>query len=158
MPTSLANTNLLLAWIQFSLFDELMNCCGIVGNKSMKETSLSLIFTDWSTESISINSDLPIFIDLSIDRFHCHATKNKLETVQWKKPRKWNVMLYIQFLSYLLKRFMHLCRALYGDAILVYRFGSPTWPPEITKNIWSSLFLALSFYSGTSIRAHKHIF
>ena len=27
-----------------------------------------------------------------------------------------------QFLSYWRKRFMHLCRALYGDAILVYRF------------------------------------
>ena len=24
--------------------------------------------------------------------FYCHATKNKLETVQWKKPRKWNVI------------------------------------------------------------------
>ena len=29
-----------------------------------------------------------------------------------------------QFLSYLSKRFMHLCRALYGDAILVHRFGA----------------------------------
>ena len=28
-----------------------------------------------------------------------------------------------QFLSYLLKRFMHLCRALYGDAII----GVPFW-------------------------------
>ena len=46
-----------------------------------------------------------------------------------------------QFLSYLPKRFMHLYRALYGDAILVYRFGPPIWPPEINKNIWSSLFL-----------------
>ena len=46
-----------------------------------------------------------------------------------------------QFLSYLQKRFRHLCRALYGDAILVYRFGPPIWPPEINKNIWSSLFL-----------------
>ena len=46
-----------------------------------------------------------------------------------------------QFLSYLPKRFMHLCRALYGDAILVYRFGPPIWPQEINKNIWSSLFL-----------------
>ena len=46
-----------------------------------------------------------------------------------------------QFLSYLPKRFTHLCRALYGDAILVYRFGAPMWPPEINKNIWSSLFL-----------------
>ena len=30
-----------------------------------------------------------------------------------------------QFLSYLRKRFTHLCWALYGDAILVYRFGAP---------------------------------
>ena len=47
----------------------------------------------------------------------------------------------LQFLSYLPKRFTHLCRAFYGDAILVYRFGAPIWPPEINKNIWSSLFL-----------------
>ena len=45
-----------------------------------------------------------------------------------------------QFLSYLPKRFTHLCRALYGDAILVYRFGAPIWPPEINKSIWISLF------------------
>ena len=36
-----------------------------------------------------------------------------------------------QFLSSLPKRFMHLCKALYGDAILVYIFGAPIWPPEI---------------------------
>ena len=29
-----------------------------------------------------------------------------------------------QFLSYFPERFMHLCRALYGDAILVHRFGA----------------------------------
>ena len=52
-----------------------------------------------------------------------------------------------QFLSYLPKRFIHLCRALYGDAILMYRFGPPIWPPEINKNItiWSSLFLQKLF-------------
>ena len=44
------------------------------------------------------------------------------------------------FLSYLPKRFTHICRALYGDAILVHRFAAPIWPPEINKNIWSSLF------------------
>ena len=38
-----------------------------------------------------------------------------------------------QFLSYLPKRFTHLCRALYGDAILVYRFGAPIWRPEINR-------------------------
>ena len=46
-----------------------------------------------------------------------------------------------QFLSYLAKRFMPLYRALYGDAILVHRFGAPIQPPEINKNIWSLLFL-----------------
>ena len=46
-----------------------------------------------------------------------------------------------QFLSYLLKRFTHLCRALYGDAILVHSFGAPIWPPKINKNIRSSLVL-----------------
>ena len=50
-----------------------------------------------------------------------------------------------QFLSYLPKRFTHLCRALYGDAILVHPFGAPICPPEINKNIWSSLFLLKLF-------------
>ena len=35
-------------------------------DKSMNETSVSSISTDWSNQSISIKSDLPIFIDLSI--------------------------------------------------------------------------------------------
>ena len=43
-----------------------------------------------------------------------------------------------QFLSYLSKRFVHLCRALHGDVILVYCFGAPIRPPEINKNIWST--------------------
>ena len=46
-----------------------------------------------------------------------------------------------QFLSYLPTGFTQLCRTLYGDAILVYRFGEPIWPPEIHKNIWNSIFL-----------------
>ena len=46
-----------------------------------------------------------------------------------------------QFLSYLPKRFTHLCGALYGDAILVYRFAASICPPEINKNIWGSLLL-----------------
>ena len=65
--------------------------------------------------------------------------KNKLETVQWKKPRKWNVIKHIykqfvqvsglrgpQFLSY---------------AIMVYRFGAPIWPPEIKKKTSGVHFL-----------------
>ena len=46
-----------------------------------------------------------------------------------------------QFPSYFPKRFTYLCRALYGDAILVHSFGAPIWPPKISKNICSSLFL-----------------
>ena len=41
-----------------------------------------------------------------------------------------------QFLSYLPKRFTHLCRALCGDAILVNLFGKLIRPPEINKNIF----------------------
>ena len=37
-------------------------------DKSMNETSVSSISTDWSNQSISIKSDLPIFVDLSIDK------------------------------------------------------------------------------------------
>ena len=56
-----------------------------------------------------------------------------------------------QFLSYLPKRFTHLCRALYGDAIMVHRFSAPIWPPQINKNIWSLLFL----YKG-SLFSHEN--
>ena len=62
------------------------------------------------------------------------------------------------FLSYLPKRFTHRFRALYGNAILVYRFGAPIWRQEINKNIWGSLFLLKLFpftrklaYAGINI-------
>ena len=55
-----------------------------------------------------------------------------------------------QFMSYLPKRFTLLCRALYGDAIII---GAPIWPIWFwctnmvagNKNIWSSLFLEKLF-------------
>ena len=56
-----------------------------------------------------------------------------------------------QFLSYMPKRFTHLCRALYGDAILAA--GNQQKHLEFTFSIKS-----LSFHSKTSIRARKHIF
>ena len=90
-----------------------------------------------------------------IDRFYCHATKKYIgdrPVEEAKKMKCYKRLIYKQFfqvsglcgpqfLSYLPKRFTHLCRALYGDAILVYHFDPPIWPPEINKNIWSSLFL-----------------
>ena len=62
-----------------------------------------------------------------------------------------------QFLSYLPKRFTYLCRALYGDAMLVYRFGAGADMAAGNKKKTSSI-KTLSFHSRTSIRAHKHIF
>ena len=61
-----------------------------------------------------------------------------------------------QFLSYLPKRFTHLWRALYGDATLVQSFGAPIWPPDINKNIWSSLFLEKLFLFTREL-AYVHI-
>ena len=66
----------------------------------------------------------------------------------------------LQFLSYLPKRFTHLCRALVSRR----HIGAPFWcsniaagnqqkHPEFTFSI-----KALSFHSRTSIRGHKHIF
>ena len=34
-----------------------------------------------SFASKALTCEMPV-----IDRFHCHATKTKLETVQWEKP------------------------------------------------------------------------
>ena len=51
-----------------------------------------------------------------------------------------------QFLNYLPKRFTHLCIAIYGNAILVYRFGAPIWPAEINK-IGVHFFCKSSFFS-----------
>ncbi len=39
------------------------------------------------------------------------------------------------FLSYLPKRFVQLNKALYGDVILVYNFGTPTWRLQISQTI-----------------------
>ena len=106
--------------------------------------------------------------------FNVTQQKNKLETVQWKKPRKmkcYKRLIYRQFvqvsglcgpqfLSYLPKRFMHLCRALYGDAILVYHFGPPiNGHQKSTKTSGVHFLYRSSFFpSRTSIHVHKHIF
>ena len=92
-----------------------------------------------------------------IDRFHCHAIKKCIRNRSLEEAKKmkcykrliykqfvqesWSGLCGQQFLSYLPKRFTHLRRALYGDAVLVYRFGAPIWPSEINKNMRSSLFL-----------------
>ena len=68
---------------------------------------------------------------------YCNATKKKLEIrpveeakkIKYDKRLKYKRFVQVsglcgpQFLSYLPKRFTHLCRALYGDAILVHQYG-----------------------------------
>ena len=52
-----------------------------------------------------------------------------------------------QFLSYLSKRFTQLCRALYGDAILVHRFGAPKYGRrKSTKTCEVHYFYNSSFF------------
>ena len=94
-----------------------------------------------------------------IDRFHCHATKKFTENSPVEKAKKMRCYERLifkqlvqvsglcgpQFLSHLPKCFTHLCRTLYGNAILVHGFGAPIWPPKINKNIRSSLFLLKLF-------------
>ena len=65
-----------------------------------------------------------------------------------------------QFLSYLPKRFTHLCRALYGDAILVHRFGAPInmAAGNHQKHLEFTFSIkALVFHSRTRLLAHKHL-
>ena len=60
-----------------------------------------------------------------------------------------------QFLSYLPKRFMHLRRALYGDASISEQFWSTNMAAEKQKHVEFSFSIkALSFHSRTGIRAH----
>ena len=55
----------------------------------MNETSVSSISTDWSIQSISIKSDLPIFIDLSIDYSgYTSADDSLLSGVMWVENKK----------------------------------------------------------------------
>ena len=55
----------------------------------MNETSVSSISTDWSIQSISIKSDLAIFIDLSIDYSgYTSADDSLLIGVMWVENKK----------------------------------------------------------------------
>ena len=103
-----------------------------------------------------------------IDRFHCYATKNKLETVQRKKPGKRNV-LKDQFLNNLSKSqvfvaqsfwvicrnvsrtFVELCMETpYWYTVLVHQYCR--W--KSTKQLEFAFSIkALSFHSRTSMCA-----
>ena len=64
-----------------------------------------------------------------------------------------------QFLSYLPKCFSHLCRAFYGDVILVNTVLAHQYGRRQQKHLALTFSIkAFSSHSRTGIRAHKHIF
>ena len=94
---------------------------------------------------------------LLIDRFHCHAIKNKSKTIQWKKLRNCDVIedkkknkTLLQVLAlcvspnfrYSSKCFAEIYSAQYENAMLVYLHGTPIWWPENSVNIWNLLWLS----------------
>ena len=108
-----------------------------------------------------------------IDRFHCHATKKLIgnrPVEEVKKMKCYKRLIFKEFVQvsglcgpqfpcYLPKRFTHLCRALYGDAILEHRFGAPMAVGNQQKHLeFTFPIKALSFHSTTSIHAYKDIF
>ena len=102
---------------------------------------------------------------MSIDRFHCHATKkNKLKTIQWKKLRNWDIIEHKKIrqfskffglcvspnFRYSSKCFAEIYRAQYENAILVYLRGTPIWRPENSVNIWNLLWISRRLIISTA--------
>ena len=134
-----------------------------------QKSSLRIVPCDITFNPLSPNSSF------SLSR-NKHGTKKYIwnrPVEEAKKMKCYNRLKYEQFvqisglcgprfLSYLAKHFTHLCRALYGKAILVDRncplstnmaAGNQQKHLEFTFSI-----KALPFHSRASIRAHKHIF
>ena len=98
-----------------------------------------------------------------IDRFHCHAIKNKSKTIQWKKLRNCDViedkknktLLSVLALCvspnfrYSSKCFAEIYRAQYKNAMLVYLHGTPIWRPENIVNVWNLLWLSRRLITST---------
>ena len=138
-----------------NLYQELMNTNYRAGVSNVNSTILQFI------NPVNLNCSFTkvyLWLKIPIHRFHCHAAKKmgnhpveEAEKMKCYKRLTYKQFIQVsglcgpQFLSYLPKRFTHPCRALYGDAILMYRFGAPIWRPEINKNIWGSLFLLKLF-------------
>ena len=96
-----------------------------------------------------------------IDRFTVTQQKNKLETAQWKKPGKRNVIKdwYINNLSnspvFVSHGFWVICRSVSRTFVelcmetpyWVCRYGAPIWHPKSTKTSGVHFFYKSSFFS-----------
>ena len=56
---------------------------------TVSDASINVFHVKQTRLSVCMTLLFPYFVAEPIDRFHCHVKKKKkLETVQWKKPRK----------------------------------------------------------------------
>ena len=78
------------------------------------------------------------------------------ESGKWKKiniqakNRVYGITHYVRCSQ---KRFTQICKALYGDAMLMSIWGTQIWPPETNKNIWFGVFLLMREFIAWGI--HK---
>ena len=94
---------------------------------------------------------------------------NTLETVQWKKPRKWNVINNLsKFQVFVAHSFWVICRNVsctfvelcmetpYWCTVLVHQYGQMATRNQQKRVEFTFSIKALSFHWETSIPAHKH--
>ena len=96
--------------------------------------------------------------------FHCHAIKNE-KANQYRKSRIWEIeedkytsqesgLWNNPYVRCSQKRFTQICKALYGDAMLMSIWGAQIWLPETDKNIWFGVFLLMHEFIAWGI--HKY--
>ena len=79
----------------------------------------------------------------AIDHFHCHTVKQIS-----RKPFINKALLQVLGLwvfpnhRYLVKHFAEICRAQYGNAMLVHIKCAPIWPPKNSVTIWKLQWLS----------------
>ena len=92
-------------------------------------------------------------------------SKMKMQTSQYRKSRIWEMeedkytsqewgLWNNPYVRCSQKRFTQICKALYGDAMLMSIWGAQIWPPETDKNIWFGVFLLMHEFIGWGI--HKY--
>ena len=97
--------------------------------------------------------------------FTVMLSKMKMQTSQYRKSRIWEMeedkytsqesgLWNNPYVRCSQKRFTQICKALYGDAMLMSIWGAQIWPPETDKNIWFGVFLLMHEFIAWGI--HKY--
>ena len=112
--------------------------------------------TIWRLPYLEDESNIP-----SIRRYRAvHISRNEQKNLksfnERSQSRKWNIIEdsktynlsksqvcavhhLLLLLLFFPKKFHAIFKAFYGDAVLVYKHGTPIWRPKINKDIWLSL-------------------